>query len=80
MYGWTSNEVTHVTTGRVTRGTWPEVDVSNSVYFASTNVIRSRSIWVAYLELVEWSVTVWGPKGLLLGGMIRNRIQKPDRA
>ena len=45
----------------------PEVDVSTSLYFASINVIGSRASRVAYLELVEWSVTFWGPKGLIVG-------------
>ena len=48
----------------------PEVDVSTSLYFASINVIifqRQRVSQVAYPKLVEWSVTFWGPKGLIVG-------------
>jgi hypothetical protein len=48
----------------------PEVDVSTSLCFASLDVSifqRQRASRVAYLELVEWSVTFWGPKGLIVG-------------
>jgi hypothetical protein len=38
--------------------------------FASPDVIifqRQRASRVAYPELVEWSVTFWGPKSLIVG-------------
>jgi hypothetical protein len=47
-----------------------EVDVSTSLYFASITVIifqRQRASRVAYPEIVEWSVTFWGPKCLIVG-------------